>query len=239
MDLIGYLSNGFPSEEETINRAIAYIEGGCDVIEIDLPSNNPYIDGEMIQTRMKASYQADPSLHSHAQTIRKIRTRFPKQKMYVLAYEETIINFGVGAFIRLLQDCNVEIVILVAQSDRKVKQELEKNGIKVASYIRSHLPDEDIQEAQEASGFLYLQVTASEQTTASQNTLSAKIDYLRRKFGSERAINCGVGIYTPEDVKMVKDAGADGVFVGSTILRIEDDHDKLIKWMKELKVATI
>lgn len=239
MDLIGYLSNGYPSEKETIDRAAAYIEGGCDVIEIDLPSNNPYIDGEMIQTRMKASYQNDPSLQSQAQTIKEIRSRFPSQRLFVLVYEETVIKFGLEAFIQLQKDCHTEAVILIAPSNDTVKKELEKNGIKVASYIRFHLPEEDILQAKDASGFIYLEATPSQAPKAGFETLEKVIGYLRQELGTTRPIHCGVGISTLADVKMVKEAGADGVFVGSTILRIEDDKKELVDWLKLLKRETV
>jgi len=36
-----------------------------------------------------------------------------------------------------------------------------------------------------------------------------------------------VGIHTPEVVLMAKEAGADGVFVGSAILKLQNDPAKL------------
>ncbi len=34
---------------------------------------------------------------------------------------------------------------------------------------------------------------------------------------------CGVGVHAPEDVKLVKEAGGDAAFVGSTILKLHED----------------
>jgi len=41
MDLICYLSNGYPSIESSIDAAKTYVDAGCDIIEIDFPSRNP------------------------------------------------------------------------------------------------------------------------------------------------------------------------------------------------------
>lgn len=49
MDLVGYLSNGYPSNAETVRMASAYIQRGCDILEIDFPSKNPYIEGDLLK----------------------------------------------------------------------------------------------------------------------------------------------------------------------------------------------
>ena len=52
MKLICYLSNGYPTIESSIEMAEIYSEAGCDVIEIDFPSANPYLESELISGRM-------------------------------------------------------------------------------------------------------------------------------------------------------------------------------------------
>ena len=49
---------------------------------------------------------------------------------------------------------------------------------------------------------------------------------------------CGVGVSTVEDVKRVKDAGADGAFIGSTFLKLQNDVPALKAKIKEFKAAT-
>jgi tryptophan synthase alpha chain len=49
----------------------------------------------------------------------------------------------------------------------------------------------------------------------------------------DRPIYCGVGIHKVEDVKMAKESGTDAVFVGSTILQLQDDKPKLVETIKE------
>ena len=44
-----------------------------------------------------------------------------------------------------------------------------------------------------------------------------------------------MGIYQPEDVSMANEAGADGVFVGSTVLKLHSDIPALKAKIKELK----
>jgi tryptophan synthase alpha chain len=44
-----------------------------------------------------------------------------------------------------------------------------------------------------------------------------------------------VGIHTPDDVTMAKSSGADGVFVGSGILKLHGDHRALVKAIGDFK----
>lgn len=48
MDLICYLSNGYPSLERSIEIAKDYVKGGCDIIEIDFPSRDPFLEGSTL-----------------------------------------------------------------------------------------------------------------------------------------------------------------------------------------------
>ena len=41
MNLICYLTNGNPSIEGTIEMAKTYVASGCDIIEVDLPAQDP------------------------------------------------------------------------------------------------------------------------------------------------------------------------------------------------------
>jgi len=44
------------------------------------------------------------------------------------------------------------------------------------------------------------------------------------------------GCDTPEDFKMVIDAGADGAFVGSTVLKLYDQPEKLKETVRKFKI---
>ena len=48
MNLICYLSNGYPTIEKSIEVAQTYVSAGCDMIEIDFPSRDPFLEGEFI-----------------------------------------------------------------------------------------------------------------------------------------------------------------------------------------------
>ena len=236
LDLICYLSNGYPSHTQTLENAAAYIKGGCDVIEVDIPCDNPYIDGPLLQERMIASYHEDPSLKSHVDTIYKLRERFKSQRFILLAYEKTVQQIGVEAFIKIYHDNGIESLILVDTKSYDVKRELMKHDVKVVSYVPLEDNEQALEDAKASNGFVYLQAKSS---TAKENALKCNIERLRSELEVGRKIYCGVGISTVSDIELLRLNKADGAFVGSAVFTKEGDLELMSDFIKELKSATI
>ena len=58
MNLICYLSNGYPTIESSKEMALRYVDAGCDIIEIDFPAHDLYLESEYIAGRMAAALEA-------------------------------------------------------------------------------------------------------------------------------------------------------------------------------------
>ena len=67
--------------------------------------------------------------------------------------------------------------------------------------------------------------------------LETCIRYLRERKVSE-PIYCGAGIKEPEDAARVKAAGGNGFFVGSSIIKLYSEPDKLAEMIRAYKDAT-
>ena len=44
MEIICYLSSGYPTIESSIEVANDYAKAGCKIIEVDFPSRDPYLE---------------------------------------------------------------------------------------------------------------------------------------------------------------------------------------------------
>ena len=53
MEIICYLSNGYPTIEASYNMAVEYADAGCRMMEVDFPSRNPYLESDYIAGRMR------------------------------------------------------------------------------------------------------------------------------------------------------------------------------------------
>lgn len=235
MDLICYLSNGYKSIEESYKMAFEYVDSGCDVIEIDFPAKNPYLESEYIATRMKNALEKCNDYDKYIQSIIKLKTNLKNTRFIILAYEETVREIGVDKFIQFCIASKLEDIILVGLKDEKIKNKIIESGIKVSCYVQYQLLEEEIEYAKKSNGFVYFQAKPTNNVTHEKyKTLKECISYLRETLGN-RKIYCGVGIKTPEDIKMVKEAGADAAFVGSSILKLQDDLPKMREMIGKLK----
>ncbi|KMY51494.1 tryptophan synthase subunit alpha [Peribacillus loiseleuriae] len=235
--LICYLSNGYPSLEKTMETADLYVEGGCDIIEVDIPTDNPFLDNEFIGGRMSKAFEQDQNYDHYLGTISTIRKKYPEKGVLIVLYEHTLIAIGVEKFIKYCLDNNTKDIILAGPENNDVKNILMKNGIRVSSYIQFHLPADEIELARNSNGFIYLQAKSVGVEKNGCDTLKECINYLR-EIGIDQPIYCGVGVSTQEDVRLVSASGGDAAFIGSAVLKKQDDPVELVRFISELKVAT-
>lgn len=235
MELICYLSNGYPSIAASKEMAQQYVEAGCDVIEIDFPAHNPYLESPYLADRMQKALLACNDYTKYMQGMAEVKKQLPHTKFILLAYEATVEEIGYDSFVAFCKENGFEDMILVGLTGDTIKNKLIQDGIRVSCYIQFQMLEEEIESAKKSNGFVYMQGKPNDDIINPQ--YPALKDCVRhlRKLGIERPIYCGVGIHTPDDVEMAKEAGADGVFVGSTILKLQQDVPAMMKKIKEFK----
>lgn len=237
MKLIGYLSNGYPTLEHSKVLANHYINSGCDVIEIDFPDYNPYLENDLIKGRMQQALENCADYERYMSVISEIKKENPTSQFILLAYETSVEAIGKEKFAQFAKENNLLDLIFVGLKSNEIKDYLIGQGMKVSCYIQYHLPEDEIQYALNSNGFVYLQ---AKPTTGNINpaypTLENCIHYIReRGIERNREIYCGVGIHSPEDAKMAKESGANGIFVGSTFLNLHNDFAALAKSIHDFK----
>ncbi len=237
MKLICYLSNGYPNLEESAKIAGIYAEGGCDIIEIDLPSRNPYLESEYIAGRMASALSECDDYERYMENILKIQSEHPEVRLIVLCYENTVLEIGVEKFADFCLNNGLEDLILVGLSDETAKNRLIERGMRVSCYVQFPMHPEEVESAKQSNGFVYMQAKPGPgQINPEYPTLADCIRHLRES-GISREIYCGVGVSTPEDFKMVQQSGGDGAFVGSTVLKLYNKPEELKATIQAFKRA--
>ena len=235
MKLICYLSNGYPTIEASIRMAETYVQAGCDIIEIDFPSHNPYLESEYISSRMAKALEACSDFDRYMEGMIETKRRLPQTTFILMVYENTIEEIGYEKFVAFCLKNDFRDMILVGIKDDVIKNKLIAAGIRVSCYVQFDLKDAEVAYAKQSNGFVYLQAKpAPGQLRSGYPTLKDCIRYLRKQ-GIDAPIYCGVGIHQPEDAAKAKEAGADAVFVGSTILKLHDQPEQLAKKIREFK----
>lgn len=237
MKLICYLSNGYPTIESSIEMAKVYTEAGCDAIEVDFPSHNPYLEGEFIAERMKHALINCNDYEKYMEGIVKVKRENQNTHLLLLAYANTIKEIGDDKFIEFCLNNNIKDLIFVG-TDTKLLSKLIKHDLKISCYVQFHMPEEEIEAVKKSNGFVYMQAKPmTNNINEKYPTLKDCVSHLK-EIGIDREIYCGVGIRDSKDIRMVKESNADGVFVGSAILKLHDNIPELKKAIKNLKIAT-
>lgn len=239
MELIGYLSNGYPSFEESFATAKLYQEGGMDTVQIDFPARDPYFEGEHIARRMKQSLEQCSDWQAYMDNISAINRNFPDMDIILLVYDYTVKEIGVERFIRFCKEENLMDITYIGDDHSEVKDCLMAAGIRISCYVQFHLNPKEVENARESNGFVYLQSKPQiHEDYLPCKTLGDCVHYLRDRLEEKRKIYTGVGLRTPDDVSAARRAGCDGAFVGSSIMKEEGNKTRLLQTIRAFKEAS-
>ena len=220
---IGFTVAGDPDKETSIRAAMALIGGGTDIHELGIPFSDPVADGPTIQKADERSLAAGTTVDRVFEIVREIR-RHSDVPIVFLAYYNTIYHRGIDRFYREAHEAGVDGILVadmpVEESDEVYKAAL-RHYIDPIFLITQTTSEERIKKiAARASGYLYL-VAVLGVTGVRETVSSGALDLLKRvRRHTAVPLALGFGISAPAHAKTCRDAGADGVIVGSAIVDI-------------------
>lgn len=237
MKLICYLSNGYPDIESSKKIAKIYEEAGCDMIELDFPSRDPFLEGEFIAERMARALENCDDYEAYLEGMADLAVRQPDTDFILMAYENTIEEIGTERLLTFCQEHGFKDMILVGPKNEEIKDRLMAGGIRISCYVRFGMRPIEIEYAKKSNGFVYLQAKApADEVNPLYPELGDCIRHLREE-GIKAPIYCGVGIHTVKDVEMARRAGADAVFVGNAVMKLHDNPQMLADTIRGFKKA--
>ena len=77
-DTVYYLNFGAPSPAASVELAVQYAAAGCRHLQLDLPTQDPYLEHDIIRDRMLQSLSAFPSLGVYLDAICALHMRFAR-----------------------------------------------------------------------------------------------------------------------------------------------------------------
>ncbi|MDO4478614.1 MAG: tryptophan synthase subunit alpha [Lachnospiraceae bacterium] len=236
MNIICYLNNGYPNFERSNEIAHAYVEGGAGIIEIDFPARDPYLESPLIQERMAKALENCDDYDKYMEELVKLRGELKDTKMFIVIYESTIAEIGPEKFADFCLANGFSNLLMVGiDESRGIKKLMIEKGLQVTCYVQFQMLEEEIETAANSNGFVYMQYAPA----AGQGYVNPKYPTLKdciqglRDHGIKQPIYCGVGVHSPEDVRIVKESGGDAAFVGSAILKLQDDIPAMQETIKK------
>lgn len=149
MEIICYLSNGYPTIEASYKMAMEYADAGCKMMEVDFPSRNPFLESDYISERMKKALACCDDYEKYMESIVAIKNQLPDVKILVLAYENTVEEIGTDRFIQFCLKNQLKDLLLVGLKDNTVKDQIIAAGLKVSCYIQFHMPEAEVELAKD------------------------------------------------------------------------------------------
>jgi tryptophan synthase alpha chain len=218
--LMPYLMGGFPDLEGSRRIGEAYADAGADLVELGFPFSDPLADGPVVHAAGTAALRGGATTHGVLVVGGQLAERVP---VVAMVYANLVIARGVERFADELAAHGIAGLIvpdLPLEESEPVRAACDAAGVALVPLVAPTTPDARLERiGAQARGFLY--AVSLTGTTGERATLTDAFGAVvaRAKACAEVPVAVGFGIGTPEQARAAADAGADGVIVGSRLVR--------------------
>ena len=233
--LMAHLVAGFPTEEIAFSAAKALIEGGADILEIQLPFSDPSADGPAIQGACTEVLSRKYKTADGLSFIKKIHTEFPEVPIYLMSYASLVYTPGIENFCKQAADSGVSGMIipdLPFDFDEGLTQACKKNGMENIPVAAPSMSDERLTKLANA-GFKYIYAALRAGITGTNTTIDSKtIDFLNKVKSGGSKVYGGFGISNGEQSAVLSKV-VEAVVAGSVFVRIINENKADVEELKQ------
>jgi tryptophan synthase alpha chain len=218
--LMPYLMAGFPTLEQSIEIGQACAQAGADLLELGVPYSDPLADGPVIHEAGTRALAAGASVAGVLEVARALSPSIP---VVLMCYANVVYAPGATAFVQRLARtgaCGLIVPDLPLEEAGELREACDESGIALVALVAPTTPPERLAAiGANARGFLYAVSVVG--TTGERKALQDRFAEVvaRAKASTEVPVALGFGISTPEQARQAADAGADGVIVGTRLVR--------------------
>lgn len=222
---IGFLTAGDPTIDKTIEYILAMEEAGCDLIEIGIPFSDPMAEGVVIQDANVRALKHDTTTDDVFEMVRRVRevTDIP---LVFLTYINPVFFYSYEEFFKKCGELGIDGIIspdLPYEEKGEIKDIALMNDVDVISLIAPTSSERIKMIANDATGFIY--VVSSLGVTGMRSEIKTDLNAILSDIRevTDLPLAVGFGINTPQQAEDISKI-ADGVIVGSAIVKIIEEH---------------
>jgi tryptophan synthase alpha chain len=218
--LMPYLMAGFPTLEQSIAIGQACALAGADLLELGVPYSDPLADGPVIHEAGTRALAAGASVGGVLEVARALSPSIP---VVLMCYANIVFAPGAPAFVERLARtgaCGLIVPDLPLEESAELRRACDERGIALVPLVAPTTPSDRLAAiGASARGFLYTVSVVG--TTGEREALADRFAEVvaHAKASTEVPVALGFGISTPEQARQAADAGADGVIVGTRLVR--------------------
>jgi tryptophan synthase alpha chain len=233
--LMPYMMGGFPDPETSRRIGLAYAEHGADLIELGVPFSDPLADGPVIHAADTAALRAGVTFHDVLAVARTVAERLP---VVVMCYANPIYARGLDRFADMLKGAGVSGLIvpdLPLEEASEALKACDERGLALVPLAAPTTPAERLKQiGARARGFLY--TVSATGTTGERANLDGALEQIlsRAAAATEVPVALGFGIGSGGQAAAAAAAGADGVIVGSRLVRAATESEDPVAAVSEV-----
>lgn len=225
--LIPYIMAGDPDLATTKALILEMEKAGCDIMELGAPFSDPLADGPTIQKADLRALENGTSLSKVLSLVADVRKE-SAMPLILMTYYNLIFNYGEERFVNDAHAAGLDGLILpdLPPEEAGVLIPVAKEaGLDTIFLVAPTSTDERIRLVSRLSqGFIYY-VSLTGVTGSAFGSQSSVEDAVRKiRAVSDKPVSVGFGISTPEQAAQVARMGADGVIVGSALVKVMEEH---------------
>ena len=228
--LMSHLVAGYPTDELSFEAARALVDGGADILEIQLPFSDPCADGPAIQGACTEVLSRKYRTADGFAFIKKLHESFPDKKIYLMSYGSLVYTPGVKAFCKKAAECGVNGMIipdLPFDHDEGLTEACKENGMINIPVAAPGMSQERLCKMSHA-GFPYIYASLRTGITGTDTEIGKDtISFLKSVGEGGSRIYGGFGISNGKQSEALA-SSVDAVVAGSVFVRIitENKADK-------------
>ena len=224
--LMPYLMGGFPDEDASRAIGAACAEHGADLLEVGIPYSDPLADGPVIHAAGTRALAAGATTAGVLDVARDLAELVP---VVVMCYANLVYARGIERFVSELAARGISGLIvpdLPLEEGSEFLAACDAAGVALVPLVAPTTPPGRLEAiGAQARGFVYtVSVTGTTGERSGVNSALAGV-LERTKAATDVPVALGFGISTPADAAAAADAGADGVIVGSRLVRAAAEAD--------------
>ncbi len=221
--LMPYLMGGFPDLDTSRQIGLEYARAGADLIELGVPFSDPLADGPVIHAAATAALRGRVKLPEVVSVVGRAIAD-AGVPVVLMCYANPIFVRGLERFADSLVEAGISGLIvpdLPLEEAPAVLGACDERGLALVPLVAPTTPDARLARiGAQARGFLYtvsLTGTTGERSGGLAAGLAAIVS--RAAACTDVPVAVGFGISTPDQAAAAAAAGADGVIVGSRLVR--------------------
>ncbi|MEN6307355.1 MAG: tryptophan synthase subunit alpha [Anaerohalosphaeraceae bacterium] len=225
--LIPFFVLGDPDERTSLDLIKTAIDAGADILELGIPFSDPIADGPTIQKADIRALQTGMTPRKALDLIAQI-SAYKAIPIGLLVYYNLIYRYGVEQFFKDFKRAGGTSVLVadisIDDADEIAPAALSA-GLETVFMVTPNTSDERLKQiVQKTTGFIYTVSLLG--TTGQRNAVSGAVKPLVAKLKklTDKPVCVGFGISSAEHAAEVAAAGADGVIIGSRVVKIIEDN---------------